>query len=133
MAVLTDEQMRKTLPRNGDGVEDFQVTGAIASAKEEVYGVVGDTTEAHDSELVSSAINNYAKADLLDIIYPRDARREESEQATLRTSAERKIGRYLQILLEKKQDQDPTTGAVPPVVVMDLSPVTTAVLPDTRY
>jgi hypothetical protein len=133
VAIYTLTQMRAVVPRNGEGVEDFQITSAINSASEEVFGIVGDNAEAQDSDLVTSAINNLAQAEVLDIIFPRDARREGSSQLVLRESAERKLGRYFQILAEQAGDQDPTTVDSPPAILTSLESGGAVYLPDVQY
>lgn len=120
MAFITRAELRERLPREGSGVTDAQIDEAIESAVEEVTGATGDANG--DSAMTRQAAASMAQADILDIIFPRDARREGSASTSLRVAAEGKLGRYLQIQMNKAGDNDPTTIDVPAAYINVVEP-----------
>lgn len=129
MAWITITELREDrLPVEGDGISDAEIAEAIGSAIEEVVGILGSSAES--SVLAQSAVASLAHADVLDIIFPRDAREPGSEATSYRLAAERKIARYLEI--HQQQDDDPSTADVPPVIVYASGPATLQVR-DERY
>lgn len=127
MAWIDIAGVRRRVPREGEGVEDGEIEENIASAIEEVVGILG--SDSATSDLAISAVANLAVADTLDIINPRDARDRDSEQNVLRASAERKMERYLTI---KQSDTDPSTADVPAGYIATMGPLIVR-LPDETY
>ena len=92
MAYITAVELLDRLPLNGRGVSTAQVQEALESAVEEVAAVTGDTTGKGAN--ARKAVANYAHADLLDIVFPRDARERDSESTVLRQNAERALAAH---------------------------------------
>ncbi|MDP9439802.1 MAG: hypothetical protein M3P49_13855 [Actinomycetota bacterium] len=92
MAYITGPELLERLPQNGRGISPAQVKEALESAIEEVAALTGDTAGAGAN--ARKAVANYAHADLLDIVFPRDARERDSESTVLRQNAERALAAH---------------------------------------
>lgn len=102
MPYITEPELRDRLPLDGQGVSTEQVEEAIQAAVEYVSTVTGD--ESGDSALARQAAASYAHADLLDIVFPRDARERDSESTTLRRNAERALAGFARAHPESDDD-----------------------------
>jgi len=94
MAYPNVSYMRRLLPREGEGITDTMIQAAIDAAIAEVYVTTLDALGVEP--LGSKAAEKYAHADLLEKLYPRDARsflgrEEDSDPATLRGTGDRAL------------------------------------------
>lgn len=115
MPYLDATQLRARLPMNGEGISDPQVQEAIDAAVEYVSTRTGD--EAGDSALARNAAATLAHADLLDIVFPRDATDRDNGSLAMRQNAERALTAYLDARRDTDQDGQPD---VPPAYVTAL-------------
>lgn len=109
--------MRNLLPRDGEGFTDEMVQKAIDAAIAEVVVVTGDPLGREP--LGVKAVEKYAHADLLEKLFPRDARsflgkEEDSDANTLRVAGDRALAAFVKGL--------PAPVVVGEVMVMERAP-----------
>lgn len=116
MPYITVDQMRDRLPNRGDGVSDDLIEEAIDAAIQQVVIVTADPTG--EQALGRLAVSKYALADLLETIFPRDARsflgrEEDSDANTLRIAGDRALAAFQRI----KELENPPVPVLPVVTV----------------
>lgn len=116
MAYISAVELRTRLPVDGQGISDSEIGEALASAIEYVAELTGDVEGA--SAVSRGAAADFAHADLLDIIYPRDARSTNAASVILRQNAEALLSRYL----KAKADNDNNPTTVPSVAYIQKAP-----------
>lgn len=98
---------------NGEGISDEQVQEALDAAVEYAVSRTGDAEG--ESALVRNAAATLAHADLLDIVFPRDATSsaEDNGSLAMRQNANRAISAYLEARADKDQDGAPDVQTPP--------------------
>jgi len=117
MAYITAARLRDRLPLDGEGVSDEQVQEAIDAAVDYVAALTGD--ESGESALARQAAASLAHADLLDVVFPRDARDDTAQAVILRENAQRALAAYAEANPKPPEPEKPLT-ATPPGYVTEL-------------
>jgi hypothetical protein len=105
MAYITAPELRERLPLDGEGISNSEIDEAIASAVEYVVELTNDANG--DSAVSKNAVAKFAHADVLDLVFPRDARDRDSASVIMRENAELILSRYLEAKADP--DDDPLT------------------------
>jgi hypothetical protein len=116
MAYITTEELKTRLPLDGEGVSDDEIDEAIASAVEYVAALTGDTDG--EGAVARAAVAQLAHADVLDIIYPRDARSTDAQSVIMRQNVESMLKRYFEALA----DDDSNLTTTPSVAYLESAP-----------